>query len=150
MLGVMFLAFIAQIVCRYFFNLPTGWMSELSVVAWLWMVLWGSAFVLKESEEIRFDLIYSGAGPRARRVMGVVAGASLLVLYAASLPAAAKYVGFMKVERTDYLHVRLDILYSIYLVFLVAVLIRYVWVLWRLLRGEASGAADPAKVSSGL
>ena len=146
----MFLAFIATIVGRYFFNIPTGWMSELTVVCWLWMVLWGSAFVLRESEEIRFDLLYSAAGPRVRRAMGILMGVALLVLYAASLPAAAKYVAFMKVERTDYLHIRLDYLYSIYVVFLAAVLVRYLWLLWRQLCGHSDEAVDPTKVSSGL
>ena len=62
LLGLMFVAFIIQIVFRYFFNFPIGWTSELSVVMWLYMALVGSAFWLKESEEIRFDLI-SGALP---------------------------------------------------------------------------------------
>ena len=35
LLGVMFVAFIIQIVFRYFFNFPIGWTSELSVVTWL-------------------------------------------------------------------------------------------------------------------
>jgi TRAP-type C4-dicarboxylate transport system permease small subunit len=150
LLGMMFLAFIATIVARYFFNYPTGRMSELTVVAWLWMVLWGAAFVLKESEEIRFDLLYSALGPRVRRVMGIILSAALLVLYGASLPGAYKYVTFMKVERTDYLHIRLDWLYSIYLIFLVAILVRYAGLLWHELRGKDHEAADPTKVSSGL
>jgi TRAP-type C4-dicarboxylate transport system permease small subunit len=150
LLGMMFLAFIATIVARYFFNYPTGRMSELTVIAWLWMVLWGAAFVLKESEEIRFDLVYSALGRRVRRVMGIILSAALLVLYSASLPGAYKYVTFMKVERTDYWHIRLDWLYSIYLVFLVAILIRYAGLLWYELRGDDRAAADPTKVSSGL
>ena len=51
MLAVMFAAFIIQIVFRYVFNFPVGWTSELTVVMWLWLVLWGSAFVLREKEE---------------------------------------------------------------------------------------------------
>ena len=149
LLGIMFLAFIGQIVARYFFGFPTGWMSELTVIAWLWMVLWGSAFVLKESEEIRFDLVYSAAGPRVRRAMGIAASVSLLVLYGASFPATLRYVSFMKVERTDYLHIRLDCLYSIYVVFAAAVIIRHAWILWRLLRGRDPRAFDPAAASSG-
>ena len=46
LLGLMFVAFLLQIVFRYFFNLPVGWTSELTVATWLWLVLWGSAFVL--------------------------------------------------------------------------------------------------------
>jgi C4-dicarboxylate transporter DctQ subunit len=150
LLGMMFLAFIGTIVARYFLNYPTGRLSELTVVAWLWMVLWGAAFVLKESEEIRFDLLYSAVGARVRRVMGIILCVALLVLYGASLPGAWKYVTFMKVERTDYLHIRRDYLYSIYVIFLVAILIRYAWLLWHELRGRDHAAADPTKVSSGL
>ena len=57
MLAVMFAAFVIQIVFRYFLNFPIGWTSELTVILWLWLVLWGAAFVVKESEEIRFDLL---------------------------------------------------------------------------------------------
>ena len=35
LLAIMFVAFILQIVFRYFLNFPVGWTSELSVVAWL-------------------------------------------------------------------------------------------------------------------
>jgi len=150
LLAVMFVAFMVQIVFRYFFSFPIGWTSELSVVTWLWLVLWGAAFVVKESEEIRFDLISGAAGPRARRIMGIIAGISIVVLYAASLPATIKYVSFMKVESTSYLKIRFDWLFSIYVFFVVAVVIRYLWILSRLLRGKDPAAPDLTNVSSGL
>ncbi len=64
MLAVMFAAFILQIVFRYLLNLPIGWTNELSVILWIWLVLWGAAFVVREEEEIRFDLFYASAGPK--------------------------------------------------------------------------------------
>jgi TRAP-type C4-dicarboxylate transport system permease small subunit len=136
MLAVMFAAFVIQIVFRYFFNLPTGWTSELTVVMWLWLVLWGAAFVVKEGEEIRLDVLAQAAGRRTRIAMGIVAALALLVLYGASLPASWSYVTFMKVESSSYLKIRMDALFSIYLVFLVAVIARYLWILARLLRGR--------------
>jgi TRAP-type C4-dicarboxylate transport system permease small subunit len=136
MLAVMFAAFVAQIVFRYFFNFPIGWTSELTVIMWLWLVLWGAAFVLEEGEEIRFDLLSAAAGRRARSAMGIVVALALVALYGASLPASYSYVTFMKVERSSYLQIRMDWLFSIYLVFLVAVLVRYLWILSRLLRGK--------------
>ena len=56
----------------------------------------------------------------------------------------------MKVERTNYLHIRLDVLYSIYVIFAVAIIARYVWLLWQLLRGKDAGTDDALAVSSGL
>ena len=150
LLAAMFVAFILQIVFRYFFNFPIGWTSELSVITWLWLVLWGAAFVVKESEEIRFDLVYGAVGPRTRRVMGVITGLSIVILYAASLPATVKYVSFMKVEKTSYLKIPFDWLFSIYAIFLVAVIIRYLWILSHLLRGKDPEPLDVTKVSSGL
>ena len=150
MLAVMFAAFVIQIVFRYFLNFPVGWASELSVVMWLWLVLWGAAFVVKEREEIRFDLLAGAAGRRARIAMGIVTGVALVALYGASLPATYNYVAFMKVEKSSYLKIRMDWLFSIYLVFVVAIIARYLWILSHLLRGKEPEDSDPAKASSGL
>jgi C4-dicarboxylate transporter, DctQ subunit len=150
-LAVMFIAFLVQIVFRYVFNYPVGWAAELTVVMWLYLVLWGSAFVLGEKEEIRFDLLSSAARPRLRIGMAIVAAVSLVILYGASLPASYAYVSFMKVEKSSYLKIPLNWLYTIYLVFLVAVIARYLWLLTELLRGrDPAGNGDATKVSSGL
>lgn len=150
MLAIMFVAFIIQIASRYFFNFPIGWSSELSVVAWLYMVLIGSALWLKESEEIRFDLVSGSLGPRGRRVIGILVAAVGLVLFAMSLPATWKYVTFMKVESSSYLKIRLDILYSVYLLFAAAIIVRYAWDVWRMMRGAAPEASEITKTTSGL
>lgn len=150
LLGLMFVAFIIQIVFRYFFNFPIGWTSELSVVTWLYMVLLGCAFWLKESEEVRFDLVSDRLGPRGRRVVGLVVAVAAVVLFGMSLPATISYVAFMKVESSSYLKIRLDILYSIYVVFAVAIVVRYLWAIVCLLRGEAPEQTDITKASSGL
>jgi C4-dicarboxylate transporter, DctQ subunit len=150
MLAVMFAAFVVQIVFRYFFNFPIGWTSELTVIMWLWLVLWGAAFVLRENEEIRFDLLSGAAGRRTRIAMGTAAGAAIVVLYGISLPATYDYVTFMKVEKSSYLRIRMDWLFSIYVVFAVAVIARYLWLLAHFLRGKEPGQADPNRAGSGL
>lgn len=148
--AVMFAAFLVQIVFRYVFNFPIGWTSELTIVCWLWLVLFGAAFVVRESEEIRFDLIYYAVGDRARRTMALVTGLSLIALYMISLPAVFDYVTFMKVQSTAYLKIRFDILYSIYVVFVLAVLARYAWLVREAIRGKTPAGFDPEKASSGV
>lgn len=150
LLLVMFVAFLVQIVFRYAFDFPIGWTSELTVITWLWLVLWGAAFVVTEAEEIRFDLVYGSVGPRTRRAMAIVTAVALLVLYGMSLPAVVDYVTFMKVQSTAYLKIRFDWLFSIYVIFAVAVLVRYAWILWWALRGRGPDAFDPTKASSGV
>lgn len=150
MLAAMFAAFILQIFFRYVVGLPIGWTHEVSVILWVWLVLFGAAFVVSERDEIRFDILYGSMGPRPRRVMALITAVALVGLYGVSLPAVYDYVSFMKVERTAYLKIRFDLLYSIYVVFAVAAIARYLWIGWQALRGVAPEEVDPTKASSGV
>ncbi|MEI4487558.1 TRAP transporter small permease [Frigidibacter sp. MR17.14] len=150
MLLAMFLVFLLQIVSRYLLNLPIGWTQEASVLLWIWLVLFGAAFVTRDREEMRFDLIYGSAPPRARRIMALITAVALIALFALSLPATWDYVTFMKVERTAYLHIRFNWTYAIYVVFVVAMILRQLWIGIRALRGEGPKAYDPTEASSGV
>jgi TRAP-type C4-dicarboxylate transport system permease small subunit len=146
LISVMFAVFIVQIFSRYVLNNPIGWSEEVIITAWLWTVLWGASFVLGEAEEIRFDIIYSSVSERVRRVFTVITSIVLVALYGISLPATYSYVSFMKVERSAYLRVPINWLYSIYVVFAVACILRYGWLGYRALRGAKSPKTDPAQL----
>ena len=127
MLGAMFFAFIMQIVFRYVLQLPTGWAHEISAILWVWIVLFGAAFVLRDRDDVRLDVVYSAVGNKARRVMTVITALAIVVLLATALPAIIDYILFMKVEKTAYLKIRYDYVYSIFIVFAVVTVIRYIW-----------------------
>ena len=150
MLFSMFVIFLMQIAFRYVFNLSIGWTNEASVALWIWIVLFGSAFVVRETDEIRFDLFWGAAGDGARRIMQIIISVCLVALLVISLPAVIDYVTFMKVESTAYLKIRFDVLYSIYVVFVLATIIRYLWLCVLAIRGRAPDGFDPTKASSGV
>lgn len=150
MLAVMFTVFILQIVFRYILNLPIGWTHEISVIMWLWMVLFGTAFVVRDSEEIRFDILYAAVGDRTRRVLVVITAMALIFFFSISLPAVVDYIAFMKVEKTAYLDIRFDWLYSIYAIFAVAMIIRQFWLGCQAIWDKGPEAFDPTKASSGV
>ncbi len=146
LLTTMFAGFIIQIFYRYFLNNPVGWTEEVIITMWLWTVLWGAAFVLSEAEEIRFDILYSNATEKLRRICTVVTGVVAIFFYGISLPATYRYVAFMKVERSAYLHVPMNLLYSVYIFFSVACICRYCWLVYHVIRGAKSPATDPAQI----
>jgi TRAP-type C4-dicarboxylate transport system permease small subunit len=137
LLLALFLCFILQIVARYIFNYPLGWTDEVSVLCWIWCTLWGAAFVLREKDEVRFDIIYSTVSANTRRVFTIITGIAAIALFGIALPAVVSYVTFLKVEKSAYLGIRLDYLYSIYILFSVAVIVRYAALTWRAIRGQA-------------
>jgi len=146
LLSIMFGCFIIQIFFRYVLNNPVGWTEEVIVTTWLWTVLWGAAFIIGEAEEVRFDILYSNISETARRVCTVLTGCALVFIYGISLTASYKYVSFMKVERSAYLHVPINLMYSIYVIFAVACIGRYLWLILQAIRGAAAPLTDPSKV----
>lgn len=139
LLVAMFLCFVLQIVTRYVFNAPLGWTDEVSVLCWIWCTLWTAAFVLRERDEVRFDMVHSAVGPATRRLFTIISGVTVVALFGIALPAVIGYVTFLKVERSAYLGIRLDYLYSIYVLFSVGVILRYGTLTWRAVRGDPPG-----------
>jgi len=142
LMATMFVCFLLQIVFRYLLNRPLGWTEEVTVLCWLWGVLWYAAFILSDHDEIRFDVVYEAVPRRVRRIFTVVSSLALIILLAVSLPATWKYVLFMKREHSAYLHMRFDFLYSIYAIFVVACIVRHLLLVWHGVRGRPSRELD--------
>src|SRR3954463_2868516 len=112
LMAIMFISFLLQIGFRYLLNRPLGWTDEVTVLCWVWLVLWGAAFILSDRDEIRFDIVYGHVSPRTQRAFTIISSLALVVLFVVSLPATWNYVLFMKREKSAYLGMRFDFLYS--------------------------------------
>ena len=135
LIATMFVSFLLQSAFRYVLNRPLGWTEEVTVICWVWVVLCTAALIVRDHEEVRFDVVYGVMPPRTKRVFTAITSTAIIVLVAASLPATWRYIAFMKREHTAYLHLQFDYVYSIYLLFAVAVIVRHALLLWRSLRG---------------
>lgn len=136
MMAAMFLAFILQVVFRYALNWPVGWTDEVCTLVWLWGILWGASFVMRNREDIRFDMLYSHLPRPLRRGFTVVASGAAVGLLLLSLPASWAYVRFMKVESTASFGIPYDWVFSIYIVFVLAMVVRHAGIVWDALRGR--------------
>ena len=136
MMAAMFVAFILQVVFRYALNLPVGWTDEVCTLVWLWGILWGASFVLRNREDIRFDMVFSHLPRPVRRACTVAASGCAVLLLLVSLPATWSYVTFMKVESTASFGIPLNWVFSIYVVFVLAMVVRHAGIVWDALRGR--------------
>lgn len=139
-LAVMFVAFLVQIFTRYVINYPLGWTLEVCLTAWLWLVFWGAAFTLDDRDHVKFDLFYVAGSQRTRRILALVSAVAILVGFLAALPATYDYISFYKIKKSATLRIRLDIVFSVYGLFAVAIVARYALRAWQLIRG---GNPDP-------
>jgi TRAP-type C4-dicarboxylate transport system permease small subunit len=133
----MFIAFIVQIGSRYVFNAPVEWAYEIILITWLWAVFWGAAFLLEDKDHVKFDVIYNMGSERLRRAYALIAALVLAICFLVSLPATWGFISFKAIRSSDMLGIRLDLLFSVYLVFLVATVVHYLLRAWRLMRGHS-------------
>lgn len=141
LLAAMFATFIVQIVARYILlplypAINIGWTVELCLTIWLWSVFWGAAFCLRESDHVRFDMLYFAASRRTRRGMAIAAALLIAAGLLMALPATWDYITFYKIKKSAVLRWRLDYVFSIYGVFAAVVILRYLWRAVALLRGR--------------
>ncbi len=122
--ALMFAAFLLQVFSRYVLNAPLGWTLEACLVTYLWFVFWACALMLDERDHVRFDILLRVAPPPVRRLLAALSALVTLVLFLRALPATVDWVAFMAIDRTWTLGIRFDLLFSIYLLFMVAVILR--------------------------
>ena len=118
----MFAAFLIQVFARYVLNNPIGWTQEFVLIAYIWIVFWCSAFLVRERDHITFDMAFEALPPGVRR-LAIVLTAIIAVAFVIALPKTVDYITFMKIEKSPILRIRFDLLYSIFAVFMVAVIV---------------------------
>ncbi len=136
MLFVLFLVFLVQIAARYIFNVPMGWTVEVCLTLWLWIVFWGGALCLRPADHIRFDVLYLSVSRPTQRIFGAISAIMIVIAFAVAFLPTLDYVSFYKIKRSNTLGIRLNYVFSIYLLFMVVVMARYSGVFLNFLRGK--------------
>ncbi|MXQ09256.1 TRAP transporter small permease subunit [Alphaproteobacteria bacterium GH1-50] len=158
MMAAMFATFIIQITIRYTARLdwlaerfpfldPSlyGWTLEFCLLMWVWIVFWGNAFVVRERDHVTFDIIYHAASPKVRKWFAIIGGIAVTIALAASIPETWDRFAILRLKRTATLDslfgdwIRMRHIYAIYILFMVAVALRYAW---RAVHAWRHGAED--------
>ncbi len=140
--AALFIVFIVQVTARFGFNRPLPWTDELAVVLYVWVILWASAFVVPEREQVVFDLAWNSAGRRTRRVMRVLGNLMVGGLALVGIPASWDYVRFMAREGTPVLDIPFMWVFLPFVLLLVALVVRCGWGVWEALQGRGLDDAE--------
>jgi len=131
--ALVFLIFNYKIVTRYLEHDEAAWADEVSVILFIWIIFWANAFVVRDREQIVFDLVYRPLPERWKRWLAVARALLIGGIFVWALPGSLDYILFLWRERTPVLNLRLDIVYSCFGIFLIAVVVRSLWLVLRLL-----------------
>jgi TRAP-type C4-dicarboxylate transport system permease small subunit len=119
MFAAMLAAFVVQVVARYVFDAPVSWTIEVCSITYIWIVFFASATILTPRQHITFDMLYGHVGRKTRRIFAIVTAATILAVFLAGLPGTLDYIYFMRRKVTLVLHLRLDVVYSCFAIFMI-------------------------------
>ena len=150
MMAAIFCTFILQIFVRYatgsgwftalFGQIDTarfGWTVEFILVLWLWTIFWCNSFVVRDSDHVTFDIIYSSVGSKVRAVLAIAGAVIIVAAFWISFMPTYDRMRLLWLRNSATLPVNMFPIYAIYFVFLAAVGLRYLWRIWSVLRHGA-------------
>jgi TRAP-type C4-dicarboxylate transport system permease small subunit len=124
MFAAVFVIFNYKIFTRYFEHDEAVWADEVLVILFIWIIFWANAFLVPDKEQITFDLVYRLLPATAQRYTALARAALVGGIFAWALPGSLDYIHFLWREHTPVLNLPLDIVYSCFGIFLVAVIVR--------------------------
>ena len=133
MTGVTFM----QVVARYVFNYSFVWAVELTGVLFAWLIFLGMSYGVRVGAHIGVDALVRALGPRAARVVGIVAAACCVAYAVIVAIGGTQYV--RKMHEVGIL--MQDLPFEQWIPRLVLPLgfallaLRFAQVMWRLVRG---------------
>ena len=113
-----------KIITRYLEHDEAAWADEVSVILFIWIIFWANAFLVRDKEQITFDLVYRQAPDGVKRWMALTRLVLIGGIFLWALPGSVDYLLFLWRERTPVLNLRLDVIYSCFGLFLATVIVR--------------------------
>ena len=115
---IMFVVFVVEIAARYLFNKPLAWAYEVTVMCYLWLVIFGACFAYRDRSHVTFTLIYDKLGVKGKAVCAFLGNLLMFIAFAAMLVPSIRFISQMKMQVTSVFKIGLDIVYLPFIPFM--------------------------------
>lgn len=126
MFAAVFLIFNYKIFTRYFERNEAVWADEILVILFVWIIFWANAFLLRDRDQITFDVVYRLLPRTAKRWVALARHVLVGGIFLLAFPGSVDYIRFLWREHTPVLNLPLDYVYACFGMFLAAVIVRSV------------------------
>lgn len=141
--SAMFLVFVVAIFFRYVLNHPLTWPYELSIILFIWTILFGAGYAKRENSHVVFSVLYDRLPPRKQLISRIIAESIVLIAFIIGFQASTSYILFWKTLKTPALRISFDIVFFPYIIFMMLMIGRSAWNLYldlkSVFRKEAQG-----------
>lgn len=135
MMAILFLSVLHQVFTRYMLGAPVSWTMELASILWLWIIFWAGSLLVPDQEQIRVDLLYLAVPRWLQKLFAASTAAVILGAFAIAFLPTLEYVRFMRIDYSPIFRIGFDVIFSVFLLFMICAIARAGLMLVRLARG---------------
>lgn len=144
-LAAIFVTFLLQILFRYVpFLEPIGWSVVLISLLWVFVIFFGCAFIVRESDHVTFDVLYLGVSRPVRKILALITAVLMIAAMLYSLPAVWETVfanRLMDLKKIQTIRmpisgdkIAIKWLFAPFVMLMIVVTIRYFWRIYTVIR----------------
>ena len=144
-LAAIFVTFLLQILFRYVpFLEPIGWSVVLISLLWVFVIFFGCAFIVRESDHVTFDVLYLGVPRPVRKILALITAVLMIAAMLYSLPAIWETVfdnRLMNLKKIQTIRVpitgdkiAIKWLFAPFVMLMIVVTLRYFWRIYTVVR----------------
>ena len=112
-LGIMTVLVVYQVVTRYFFARPSGFSDIAAQYLFVWMIMFGSAYVYGSKEHLTIDILKDKFSPLVYMIVEILTNICLFAfIYIVCVKGGWKYTVGQKMQIDPTLHISMAVLYA--------------------------------------
>ena len=97
---VMFVTIIVQVFFRYVLRYPLVWSMEITVLGFVWTVIFGTCYTMRQRAHIRFSLFYDRIKPRPAAISRLIGNIIIVITFLSMVYASWRFSMFIGFQRT--------------------------------------------------
>ena len=112
-LGVMTVLVVYQVITRYVFNHPSGFSEVTAQYLFVWMIMFGSAYVYGSKEHLTIDILKDKFSPLVYMIVEIFTNICLFAfIYIVCVKGGWKYTVGQKMQIDPTIHISMAVLYA--------------------------------------
>ena len=118
---IMFLAIIVQVFFRFVVRYPLTWSMEVTAVGFVWTVIFGACYTMRQRAHIKFTLIYDKLKPKPAAVFRMLGNIIVVVTFLSLVYASWRFSFFMGFQKTAVFRIPFTYIYLPFVYYLCSI-----------------------------
>ena len=142
---IMFVSFVVQVFFRYVLNDPLTWTNDLIVVGFVWTVLFGASYTMRQRKHVKFTMIYDALKPKGAAFTRLLGNLIIIATFIPLIVPSFNYAIFLKFQKTPVFRINYAWVFRPFVYFVVAIIgysLPEILEDIRILRGKLADSSD--------